>query len=31
MSHELDYDATNARLPQGMELGYDGMEIVLPM
>ena len=29
MSHELDYDTTNARLPEGMELGYDGMQIPL--
>ncbi len=29
VSHELDYDATNARLPQGMELGYDGLSIPL--
>ena len=31
MSHELDYDTINARLPQGMELGYDGMELPLPL
>jgi len=31
MSHELDYDLVNARLPQGMELGYDGMELPLPL
>ena len=29
MSHELDYDCTNARLPRTMELGYDGMRIPL--
>lgn len=27
MSHELDYDAVNARLPRSMELGFDGMSI----
>jgi phosphoribosyl 1,2-cyclic phosphate phosphodiesterase len=31
MSHELDYDTINARLPQGIELGYDGMELPLRM
>ncbi len=31
MSHELDYDTVNARLPQSMELGYDGMQLRLPM
>ncbi len=31
MSHELDYDLTNARLPERMELGYDGMELPLPL
>jgi phosphoribosyl 1,2-cyclic phosphate phosphodiesterase len=30
-SHELDYDAVSARLPQSMELGYDGMRIPLPL
>lgn len=29
MSHELDHDATNARLPPGMELAYDGLRIPL--
>jgi phosphoribosyl 1,2-cyclic phosphate phosphodiesterase len=29
MSHELDYDSVNARLPRSMELGYDGMCIPL--
>ncbi len=29
MSHDLDYDCTNARLPRDMELGYDGMQIPL--
>lgn len=28
-SHELDYGATNASLPAGMELAYDGLEIEL--
>jgi phosphoribosyl 1,2-cyclic phosphate phosphodiesterase len=29
MSHDLGYAATNAALPPGMELGYDGMRIEL--
>jgi len=29
MSHELDYATTNAKLPKGMELGYDGLRIPL--
>lgn len=29
VSHDLDYAATNATLPSGMELGYDGMKIEL--
>jgi phosphoribosyl 1,2-cyclic phosphate phosphodiesterase len=29
MSHDLGHAATNARLPPGMELGYDGMRIRL--
>lgn len=29
MSHDLGHAATNARLPAGMELGYDGMRIRL--
>ncbi len=29
MSHELDYTATNARLPKGMELAYDGQHVPL--
>jgi phosphoribosyl 1,2-cyclic phosphate phosphodiesterase len=29
ISHELEYDATNAALPQGMELAYDGQRIDL--
>jgi phosphoribosyl 1,2-cyclic phosphate phosphodiesterase len=29
MSHDLGHAATNARLPAGMELGYDGMRIGL--
>jgi phosphoribosyl 1,2-cyclic phosphate phosphodiesterase len=28
-SHELDYEATNARLPSGIELAYDGLKIRL--
>ena len=31
MSHELDHDTINARLPAGMELGYDGMRLPLPL
>lgn len=27
VSHYLDYDATNARLPAGVELSYDGLRI----
>lgn len=29
MSHELEHVATNARLPAGMELAYDGLKIPL--
>jgi len=29
LSHEVDYEATNAALPPGMELAYDGMRIPL--
>jgi phosphoribosyl 1,2-cyclic phosphate phosphodiesterase len=29
MSHELDHRAVNAALPDGMELGYDGLRIPL--
>jgi len=29
VSHELDYDETNRRLPPGMELAYDGQRILL--
>lgn len=29
VSHNLDYEKTNARLPQGMELAYDGMRVGL--
>lgn len=28
-SHRLDYDKTNARLPAGVELAYDGLQIPL--
>ena len=31
MSHELDYEPVSARLPQGMELGYDGLQLPLPL
>ncbi|MCA9054753.1 MAG: MBL fold metallo-hydrolase [Planctomycetaceae bacterium] len=27
VSHRLDYDRTNARLPRGVELAYDGLQI----
>jgi len=30
LSHELDYEATNARLPDTMELAYDGLRLPLP-
>jgi phosphoribosyl 1,2-cyclic phosphate phosphodiesterase len=29
VSHHLDYEATNARLPPGVELAYDGLRIPL--
>jgi phosphoribosyl 1,2-cyclic phosphate phosphodiesterase len=29
ISHTLDHDATNARLPPGVELAYDGLKILL--
>ena len=29
VSHELDYDETNAQLPAGMELAYDGQRVPL--
>lgn len=29
VAHELDYDATNAILPEGMELAYDGLRFEL--
>jgi len=29
MSHDLDHETTNATLPPGMELAYDGMSIPL--
>jgi len=29
MSHNFDHDATNAELPAGVELAYDGLEISL--
>ena len=29
VSHELDYEETNARLPQGVELAYDGQRVLL--
>ena len=28
-SHDLDYDATNAALPPGVEMAYDGLELPL--
>ena len=29
MGHDLDHESTNAKLPDGIELGYDGMQIPL--
>ena len=29
ISHELEHDATNASLPPGIELAYDGQRIEL--
>lgn len=29
VSHDLEYEQTNAELPEGMELAYDGLRIVL--
>lgn len=29
LSHHLDYEATNARLPAGVELAYDGLRVPL--
>jgi len=29
MTHDLGHEATNARLPQGMALAYDGLELVI--
>jgi phosphoribosyl 1,2-cyclic phosphate phosphodiesterase len=29
MSHELEHEATNASLPDGMALAYDGLRIDL--
>jgi phosphoribosyl 1,2-cyclic phosphate phosphodiesterase len=29
MSHNFDHEATNAELPEGVELAYDGLEIPL--
>jgi phosphoribosyl 1,2-cyclic phosphate phosphodiesterase len=29
MSHELEHEATNASLPAGMALAYDGLRIEL--
>jgi phosphoribosyl 1,2-cyclic phosphate phosphodiesterase len=29
ISHELEHETTNAQLPPGMELAYDGLKIPL--
>lgn len=29
MGHSVDHETANSRLPQGMELAYDGLEIIL--
>src|SRR5205085_672869 len=29
MCHDLEHDATNAKLPEGMELAYDGLRLNL--
>jgi phosphoribosyl 1,2-cyclic phosphate phosphodiesterase len=29
MSHNFDHDATNAELPEGVKLAYDGLEVPL--
>ena len=29
LSHNLDHEATNAELPPGVELAYDGLEVEL--
>lgn len=29
ITHDLDHDATNAQLPKGIELAYDGLEFVI--
>ena len=29
MSHDLEHEATNSSLPDGMELAYDGLRIPL--
>jgi hypothetical protein len=27
MNHEIDYDRDSSKLPSGIELAYDGMEL----
>jgi phosphoribosyl 1,2-cyclic phosphate phosphodiesterase len=31
LSHDFDHDVTNAALPNGMELAYDGLRIELKL
>ncbi len=31
LSHDYDHEATNARLPEGMELAYDGMRVTFSL
>ncbi len=31
MTHDLDHDATNAALPEGIELAYDGLVVDIPV
>jgi hypothetical protein len=31
MTHDLGHEATNARLPRGVELAYDGLVLDVPV